>query len=212
VVRPFFLSQQPNLKTEKGALLMAIKFETNIPVKLTFPWGDFREISSRYGQQYAYSVDLAGQRDKLFATPGLHHKLQEAGVRAGSVFTITKIEIEGNRKDWRIEGEEQPAQAPVAAGEPRREAQANGLPVGRHGKPATTNGTTAKNGHTSESADFQGLKQAMQLCLNAAYGVCEGLEVDLPFTTEDVRALGITLFLECSRKGIQPQESEGLPF
>ena len=83
-----------------------------------------------------------------------------------------------------------------------------------NGKPATTNGAPAipKNGHAPESAGFQDLKQAMQLCLNAAYGVCEGLEVDLPFTTEDVRALGITLFLECSRKGIQPQETEGLPF
>jgi hypothetical protein len=202
VVRPFFLSQQPNLKTEKGALSMAIKFETNIPVKLTFPWGDFREISSRYGQQYAYTVEQSGQRDKLFATPGLHHKLQEAGVRAGSEFTITKIEVEHNRKDWRIEGEEQPA---APAPEKRTEAKTNG-------RPATTNGATPKNGHPQESADFQGLKQAMQLCLNAAYTVCEGLEVDLPFTTEDVRALGITLFLECSRKGIQPQETEGIPF
>jgi hypothetical protein len=192
---------------------MAIKFETNIPLKLRFPFGDFREITSQYGQQFAYSVDLAGQRDKLFATPGLHHKLQEAGIRAGAIFTITKIEIEGNRKDWCIEGEEQPAQAPVAAVEPRHEAQVNGMPVGRHGKPATpTNGNQPKNGHAPESAGFQELKQAMQLCLNAAYTVCEGLEVDLPFTTEDVRALGITLFLECSRKGIQPQETEGIPF
>ena len=178
---------------------MAIKFETNIPVKLVFPWGDYKEVSSHYGQQYAYSVDLAGQRDKLFATPGLHHKLQEAGVRAGSVFILTKIEIEGNRKDWKVEAEEAPA--PVAA------VQQQAPPTGKAGN----NGHAQKNGHT-ESADFQGLKQAMQLCLNAAYGVCEGLEVDLPFTTEDIRALGITLFLECSRKGIQPQETEGLPF
>ena len=35
---------------------MAIKFETNIPLKLVFPYGDFREVSSHYGQQYAYSV------------------------------------------------------------------------------------------------------------------------------------------------------------
>ena len=82
-----------------------------------------------------------------------------------------------------------------------------------NGKPATNEATQPKNGHAQESAGFQDLKQAMQLCLNAAYGVCEGLEVDLPFTTEDVRALGITLFLECSRKGILPQETaEGLPF
>ncbi|MBM3280842.1 MAG: hypothetical protein FJY95_22615 [Candidatus Handelsmanbacteria bacterium] len=76
---------------------------------------------------------------------------------------------------------------------------------------AGSNGHTQKHGH-AESADFQGLKQAMQPCLSAAYTVCQGLEVDLPFTTEDVRALGITVFLECSRKGIRPQESEGLPF
>ena len=181
---------------------MAIKFETNIPVKLLFPYGDFREVSSHYGQQFAYTVEAQGQRDKLFATPGLHHKLQEAGVRAGSEFTITKIEIEGNRKDWRIEGEEAPA--PVAA--VQQQAQTTGK-AGNNG-----NGTMPKNGYAPESPGFQDLKQAMQHCLNAAYGVCEGLEVDLPFTTEDVRALGITLFLECSRKGILPQETEGLPF
>ncbi|MBI2502176.1 MAG: hypothetical protein HYW07_02955, partial [Candidatus Latescibacteria bacterium] len=111
----------------------------------------------------------------------------------------TKIEIEGNRKDWRIEGEEAPAPVAVV----QQQTQATGK--------AGSNGHPQKNGH-AESPGFQDLKQAMQLCLNAAYGVCEGLEVDLPFTTEDVRALGITLFLECSRKGIQPQESEGLPF
>jgi len=81
--------------------------------------------------QFAYSVDLAGQRDKLFATPGLHHKLQEAGLRAGSVFTITKIEIEGNRKDWRIEGEEAPA--PVAVVQQEK---------------AQPNGKAGSNGHT----------------------------------------------------------------
>ena len=93
--------------------------------------------------------------------------------------------------------------APVAVVQQQHAAPVNGK--------AGSNGHVQKNGH-AESADFQGLKQAMQLCLNAAYGVCEGLEVELPFTTEDVRALGITLFIECNRKGILPQESEGLPF
>ena len=132
---------------------MAIKFETNIPLKLTFPWGDFREVSSHYGQQYAYSVEHAGQRDKLFATPGLHHKLQEAGVRAGSVFTLTKIEVEGNRKDWRIEAEEAPA--------PSAQEQRNGAHATANGKTATTSGAPAtppKNGHAPESAGFQDLK------------------------------------------------------
>jgi hypothetical protein len=37
--------------------------------------------------------------------------------------------------------------------------------------------------------------------------------VDVPFTSEDVRTVAITLLLECSRRGVVPQAAEeGLPF
>jgi hypothetical protein len=53
----------------------------------------------------------------------------------------------------------------------------------------------------------------MQYCLTRAFEVWEGLPVDIPFTAEDVRTVGITLFLECSRKGVVPQEvNQDLPF
>jgi hypothetical protein len=41
-----------------------------------------------------------------------------------------------------------------------------------------------------------------------AYLVWEGLEVEVSFTSEDVRAVGITLFLECARKGVVPLLAE----
>jgi hypothetical protein len=65
----------------------------------------------------------------------------------------------------------------------------------------------------SPSAEFLALTQGMQYCLGTAYEVWQGLPVDLALTPEDVRTVGITLFLECCRKGITPQAvDEDLPF
>ena len=84
---------------------MAIKFQTNVPQTLVFPWGDFLSVNGQYGEQFLYSVEQDGQRDKLYATPSLHRQLQEAQVGPGCVLTITKVEGEGNRKEWVVEPE-----------------------------------------------------------------------------------------------------------
>jgi hypothetical protein len=55
------------------------------------------------------------------------------------------------------------------------------------------------------SPDFVALTQGMQYCLTTAFEVWEGLPVGFPFTAEEVRTVGITLFLVCIRKGIVPQ-------
>ncbi|MCC7264913.1 MAG: hypothetical protein IT369_20535 [Candidatus Latescibacteria bacterium] len=182
---------------------MAIEFSANTPLTLKFPYGDFKELKGDHWVSFLYTIELDGERDRLLATPKLHQQLQEAQVKRGSVFTITKIESEGNRKDWRIEAEELPPPAPTA--EKRNGAHPNG-------KPATT-APAMSHKPATESPDFEQLRQAMQHCLNAGYEAWEKLEVDLPFTTEDVRRVGITLFLECVRQEILPQTSgEGLPF
>ena len=79
---------------------MAIKFSTNVPQTLCFPYGDFKEVSGTYGPQFLYTVEEEGERDKLYATPNLHEQLQAAGIAPGSILTITKVEGEGNRKSW----------------------------------------------------------------------------------------------------------------
>ena len=94
---------------------MAVRFSTNVPVKVSFPFGDFLDVNGQYGPQHLYTVEGPdGQRDKLYAAPGLHQELQAAGVGPGSVFTITRIEGEGNRKGWLV----QPAEPTCSGASP----------------------------------------------------------------------------------------------
>ena len=45
-------------------------------------------------------------------------------------------------------------------------------------------------------------------CLKASWAAWQGLDEEFAFSSEDVRAVGITLFLECARKGCLPQVEE----
>lgn len=189
---------------------MAIRFDTNIPVTVRFPYGDHKEVNGQYGQQFMYTIEVDGLRDRLYATPGLHHKLQEAGMGAGVVLTVTKIEVEGNRKDWRVETHQGLNGKAVMLGV----EQVNGKtshPNGHH--PEITDSDSGGEQPALECPDFERLHQTMECCLRASSGAWEKLEVEVPYTSEDVRAVGITMFLECSRKGIVPQVvEEVLPF
>jgi hypothetical protein len=188
---------------------MAIKFQTNIPLTLTFPFGDFREINGQYGQQFAYTVEVDGERDKLFATPLLHQELQAAGVGPGAVLTISKVEAEGNRKSWLVRPEE--------AEDTEDEPEGNGAlrpgkaaPAPTTPPPAPTNGRQPQADHP----DFADMQALMGHCLKASWDAWQGVDDgDFAFSSEDVRGVGITLFLECARKGVLPQAvEEGLPF
>ena len=188
---------------------MAIKFDTNIPLMLRFPYGDHKEINGQYGLQYMYTAEVDGLRDRLYATPGLHHKLQDAGVKAGATITITKIEVEGNRKDWRVEVQGQNGKAVL----PAVAQPLNGEVLVPNGHPDAPVPDSGSEQPALESPEFEQLRQSLQHCLSASYGAWERLEGEVPYTSEDVRAVGITLFLECSRKGIVPVVvEEGLPF
>ena len=150
---------------------MAIKFETNIPVRVRFPYGDFKEINGQYGLQYMYTVEVQGRRDRLYATPGLHHKLQEAGVKAGAVFTITKIEVEGNRKDWRVEVQGQNGKAILSAS--AAEQPLNGEVLVPNGHPDAQAPDTGNEQPAPETPEFERLQETMQRCLSASYGAWE---------------------------------------
>lgn len=82
---------------------MALKFQTNIPIEVTFPYGDAKEVEGNYGPQFMYSVSVEGENDRLYATPTLHGRLVEAGIGPQATFTIEKSE-EGNRTIWLIDG------------------------------------------------------------------------------------------------------------
>ena len=211
---------------------MAIKFQTNVPQTLVFPWGDFLNVNGQYGEQFLYSVEQEGQRDKLYATPSLHRQLQEAQVGPGCVLTITKIEGEGNRKEWVVESEaeaEPVPEAEEAEWQPVAERRnGNGAPAAAEGKkngkrvesapalPPPPSAPSNGNGKPSpEGLSFAHLEQLMNRSLGASWEAWCALEEGPAFSGEDVRAVAITLFLECARKGIvgQPEQAgEEVPF
>ena len=215
---------------------MAIRFKTNEPQTLVFPWGDFLSVNGQYGEQFLYSVEASGQRDKLYATPSLHRQLQEAQVGPGCVLTITKIEGEGNRKEWVVEPEAGPEAGPEPEEERAEEADwqpvagkrnGNGQPAAAEGKKnghpverptAAPTPSVSSNGNgkpAQEGLSFASLELAMNLSLRASWEAWCALEEGPAFSGEDVRAVAITLFLECARKGIvlQPERAgEEVPF
>jgi hypothetical protein len=153
---------------------MAVKFAINVPLQIGFPYGDFLEVDGYYGTQFLYTIEMEDQRDKLYATPALHEQLQELGVGAGERLVITKIEMEGNRKGWEVR---------MAEVDEKEDAPSNGeaeIP----------------------EPDFDCLVELMETSLQTSMKTWQALGG--PCTSEDVRAVGISLFLEGCRKGFLP--------
>ena len=183
---------------------MAIKFTTNAPQTLVFPFGDFMEVNGQYGQQFLYTVEADGHRDKLYATPNLHEQIQADGMAPGSVLTITKIESEGNRKSWIIgpngngsasNGSLPSDLSPVASA--KGEAPQSGAKEGVSPAPSD-------NGRPPPP-DFADMQTLVNHCLQASWNAWNRLEGgEATFTSEDVCKLSISVFIECCRKHITP--------
>jgi hypothetical protein len=191
---------------------MAIKFQTHIPQTLYFPYGDFMEVSGQYGAQFLYTVESEGQRERLYATPRLHQDLQEAGVSSGDLATITKIEVEGNRMAWKVEveGVQGPDAERVGRGDCDSAAVERTETNCEKSSEEADDTRRRANGHSQRSAppEFAAMEQMLHRCLRSSWQAWQRLEGDIAFSSEDVRNLGITLFLECSRKGVSAQEQE----
>ena len=158
---------------------MAVKFVTDVPRTLCFPYGDFKETNGQFGLQYQYTTQCNGQRDSLYATPTLHQHLQAAGVGPGVVLTVTKVESEGDddHMNWVIQ--------------PDRD---------RDAEPCIS----AENS-PQPHPDFASIQLVMNDCLQASWAAWNTLDGEAHFTSKDVRKLGISMFIQCCRKGILPQ-------
>ena len=176
---------------------MAIKFATNTPQTLSFPYGDFKPVNGTYGPQFLYTVDVNGQRDKLYATPLLHEQLQTIGLNPGDAFTITKVEDEGNRKSWIIQ--------------PNGNRNGNGYPDAPN-DPSCTDAIPSVSPASNAPPpppDFASIQQLMTHCLQASFSSWHSVDNEaIAFTSDDIRRTALSLFIECSRRGICPQPAE----
>ncbi|OGG45717.1 MAG: hypothetical protein A3F84_18385 [Candidatus Handelsmanbacteria bacterium RIFCSPLOWO2_12_FULL_64_10] len=102
---------------------MALRIQTDSPVTVKFPYGDFKEKPNDFNGKgtvdYLYTVEVNGDKDYLYADKELHGLLQKAGVKKGSRFTITKTK-EGKQVSWKVE-----PLAPASPDQAFSEAQAD---------------------------------------------------------------------------------------
>lgn len=156
---------------------MAIKFQTNVRVPLCFPYGDFKEVEGQYGKQFLYTVEIDGGRDWLYATPALHEYLQNAGITPGVNINVTKIELEGNKRGWQVE--------PVVAEiEPDPENPMGDIVV---------------------TPGIEELARLMKVSMTSSLIMWTNLDEEVVFSSEDIRAVAISLFIEGARRGLSPE-------
>jgi len=176
------------MSTNGTGLREKVQFQTNVPVLLTLDHDDGQTATGRFGDQFMYTFD-SGQRI-AWLDPHVRDLILSTCARKGDQIAITKRETkDGHRKAvrWEVQKvEEEPAPPPAAPKQPTAQApQPAPLPQapGYTPNPTTLTGALTAAINAARSAEI--------------YAASIGLA--LRFTSEDVRAMAATLFIDRRR-------------
>src|ERR1039457_6777671 len=204
----------PGRRTRRTTMTNGIlRFNTNSPVEVALRWDDGKRVEGRYGEQVMYSLE--GDR-VMYVPPVVAQQIRELGIRAREIFEICKAELREENKRWiewrvrRIEEPRHPASSDnvseAAALGPNNDAQnhRNGSthqtarPLDLHASP---DGTLLPVPVTGAGIT------AMELAMSGAAEVAQRVEsrarmrnYSLQFTSEDIRAIGLTMFIQAMRE------------
>ena len=193
-----------------------IRFTTNRPVEVAFRRGGAKRVSGYYGPQMMYT--LTDER-VMYVPLIVADRIQELGIGYGEPFEICKAEVrDGNRRsiEWRDSRAEQPLQSVSSPNAPR--ASDSGLTI------IQDQPNTDGNGHSNgvSNARFEvawdgtllpvpvagTAVTVMETALNAAVDIAQRVERraavnrgGLQFTSDDIRAIGLTMFIQSMRDG-----------
>jgi hypothetical protein len=190
-----------------------LRFNTNAPVEIALRWDDGKRVEGRYGEQVMYTLD----DDRVMYVPPLVAKqIRELGIRAREAFEICKAEMrEQDRRwiEWRVRRLEEPRHPATSPNSPEAAAAA-----------LNTNAQNHRNGSTHQTPkplDLQAAPDgtllpvpvtgsgitAMDLALSGAAEIAQRVEsrarmrnYSLQFTSEDIRAIGLTMFIQAMRE------------
>ena len=189
-----------------------VKFPINTPVQVALQFESGKHVEGRYGDQVMYSLL---DNKVMYVPPYVEQRIQELAIAAGEPLQLCKRAVKGgNRKwvEWSVKrGPQQPhlsANEAVAAELDLSKAQthANG----------STNGKSQERGNECEknppalmpSAITGAGITAMELALNGAAEIAQRVEgraaaknYCLRFSSEDIRAIGLTIFIQAMREG-----------
>lgn len=184
-----------------------LRFETNVPQVVALAFDKGLAVEGRYGDQVMFTLE---DDRVMYVPPIVETKLRELGIRRGEDFQLCKREAKhGNRRsiEWAVEpvNGKGPAEPTPSQAANQKDGAAQQAP---HTEQSITNGNGAgkTNGkdqtHVSipytgtEAGNFllSALVNSVDIWLaTQQYARAKGLE--LAITTEDVRALAITAFI-----------------
>ena len=193
-----------------------LRFSTNVPVEVALRRDSGRRVEGRYGDQMLYTL----ADDRVMYVPVIvADRIRQLDIRHGEPFEICKTEIKsGNRRwiEWQVQRVNEPQQpllspdTPVAAAPALSEAQNH-----RHG--STNGGSNGRSWPKLEAATDGTLLPVpvsgagvtvMEVSLHAAAEIVQRVQsraalrkYSLEFTSEDIRAIGLTMFIQASRQG-----------
>jgi hypothetical protein len=190
-----------------------LRFNTNSPVEVALRWDDGKRVEGRYGEQVMYSLE--GDR-VMYVPPVVAQQIRELGIRAREIFEICKAELREENKRWiewrvrRIEEPRHPASlgnvSEAAASAPSNDAQnhRNGT---THQKPRPLDLHASPDGTLLPVPVTGAGITAMELAMSGAAEVAQRVEsrarmrnYSLQFTSEDIRAIGLTMFIQAMRE------------
>jgi hypothetical protein len=190
-----------------------LRFNTNTPVELALRFDDGKRVEGRYGEQFMYTLE--GDR-VMYVPPVVANQIRQLGIKAREAFEICKAELRDDNKrwiEWRVKRIEEPRQPVSSANAP---AAAATVP--------SSNAQNHRNGSTHQTPrplDFQASTDgtlllvpvtgagitAMELAMSGAAEIAQRVEsrarirnYSLQFTSEDIRAIGLTMFIQAMRE------------
>jgi len=190
-----------------------LRFNTNAPVEVSLRWDDGKRVEGRYGEQILYTLE--GDQ-VMYVPPVVAQKIRDLGIRARETFEICKAEFREENKrwiEWRVRRLEQPRH-PVSLGNGSEAAACELNGQAQHDR----NGSTHQNQRPLDlkaSSDGTLLPvpvtgagiTAMELAMSGAAEVAQRVEsrarirnYSLQFTSEDIRAIGLTMFIQAMRE------------
>ena len=194
-----------------------VKFFVNVPVEVALQRDNPKQVEGRYGPQMMYTL----ADDRIMYVPMIvADRIRELDVGSGETIEICKAEIkEGNRRwiNWQVRRAEEAQQpdsspnAPAAAASVSSEAQdhSNGNTNGSsNGQDFQPRFAAASDGALLPVPVQGPAVTVMETAMNAAAEIARRVESraalssqPLQFTSEDVRAIGLTMFIQAMREG-----------
>jgi hypothetical protein len=186
-----------------------LRFETNVPVEIALAYPCGKLVEGRYGDQYYYS--LADGRS-AYVEPVVERKRQELGIGKGEPFTVCKKETRnGNRRsiEWQVARVDPAPETPLA-----RQLEQSIRKVEEAKKPAiaapapVASGAPENTGNNQQTDGSAPAPTLLAMSLRAAIDAARDAEqyaarqnYSLRFTSEDLRAMALSLYIQGAREG-----------